>query len=105
MRIPSFVTISEAGTTPMPRSQSVGHSMRATQHTNKDDIRYMLSQPLLNDMKPFNESRRRLSGTLSRPDIFYQVLQFSVNRNNYSHKKRKSNKKLDTSLHQTELNG
>ena len=48
-----------------------------TQYNDKtDDIRYMLSQPLLMDgtmIKPLSESRRRSSGTLSRPDIFYQV--------------------------------
>lgn len=69
--------ISEVGKTPMPRSQSVGHGMRATPYNNKDDIRYMLSQPLLHELNPLSESRKRLSGTLSRPDIFYQVLQFS----------------------------
>lgn len=72
MRIPSVTAVPENENIPMPRSQSVGQCMRATQY-NKDDIRYMLSQPLLHEMKPLNESRRRSSGTLSRPDIFYQV--------------------------------
>lgn len=80
-RIPSFLmpNISEVGDTHITRSQSVGHNMRATPHHNKsDDVRYMFSQPLLTDagrgMKMFSGSRQRSSGTLSRPDIFYQVL-------------------------------
>lgn len=78
MRVPSITAIAETGDIQMTRSQSVGHSMRASQYNDKtDDIRYMLSQPLLTDsgleIKPLSESRRRSSGTLSRPDIFYQV--------------------------------
>lgn len=82
MRVPSVTAIAETGDTQsvMPRSQSysVGHGMKASQYNDKtDDIRYMLSQPLLTDagreIKPLSESRRRSSGTLSRPDIFYQV--------------------------------
>lgn len=77
MRVPSFTAISEVGNTHMTRSQSVGHGMRASQYHSKNDTRYMLSQPLLTDpareIRPLNDSRRRSSGTLSRPDIFYQV--------------------------------
>lgn len=69
----------------MTRSQSVGHSMTgrkmSTKNGRPDDTRCMLSQPLLTgrpfdtvyENRPLSESRRRSSGTLSRPDIFYQV--------------------------------
>lgn len=78
IRVPSVTAIAETGDTPMTRSQSVGHGMRTSQYHDKtDDVRYMLSQPLLTntgrEIKPLSESRRRSSGTLSRPDIFYQV--------------------------------
>lgn len=65
----------------MPRSQSVGHSMtsrKISTKTRPDELRCMLSQPLLNgrietvyENQPL--SRKRSSATLSRPDIFYQV--------------------------------
>ncbi|XP_031628934.1 monocarboxylate transporter 12-like [Contarinia nasturtii] len=59
----------------MTRSQSVGHNMRTNNHQHNDDVRYMLSQPLLTnagrEIKPLSESRRS-SSILSRPDIFYQ---------------------------------
>lgn len=75
MRVPSVTAIAEIQDAQMTRSQSysVGHGMRAPHYNDKtDDVRYMLSQPLLADgMKPL--ARRRSSGTLSRPDIFYQV--------------------------------
>lgn len=86
MHVPSITAIAETGDTQMTRSQSVGHSMRASHYNDKtDDIRYMLSQPLLTDpgreIKPLSESRRRSSGTLSRPDIFYQVRNTFVKNN------------------------
>lgn len=68
----------------MTRSQTVGHGMSSKKVHSKgrpDDTRCMLSQPLLTNSgiptvyenRPLSESRRRSSGTLSRPDIFYQV--------------------------------
>lgn len=72
----------------MTRSQSVGQNMtmkknsaKTTQNNGKpDDTRCMLSQSLLTSSafdsvyeNKLSESHRRNSGTLSRPDIFYQV--------------------------------
>lgn len=101
-RIPSVHVIAESSTDgQIIRSQSVGHSMAivtksphdskyllnvTTQHNglkngNKSEgMRYTLSQPLLANTsadghnKSLRESHKHWrSGTLSRPDIFYQV--------------------------------
>lgn len=84
IRVPSFTAIAEVGETQMTRSQSVGTNMVAkkassrSQYNNKTDgTRCMLSQPLLFEAvpenRPLGDVHRRASGTLSRPDIFYQV--------------------------------
>lgn len=81
MRVPSVTAIAEVptvGNAHMTRSVSVGHGMKGSQYHSKNNTRYMLSQPLLTDpaheIRPLNDGRRRSSGTLSRPDIFYQVI-------------------------------
>lgn len=86
LRNPTVNVISNGVNGNMPRSQSVGHSMSNKKVPNKTitnngksyDTRYALSQPLLinseYENKPLTEGYRRASGTLSRKDIFYQVM-------------------------------
>lgn len=102
-RVPSVHVIAESSIDgPIIRSQSVGHSMAVVSAKNANDskyllnvtsqhnglkngtktegMRYTLSQPLLANTtadghnKSLRESHKHWrSGTLSRPDIFYQV--------------------------------
>lgn len=102
-RVPSVQVISESGVltgdSQLIRSQSVGHqiltdanyiethgfqngSLNGLKAGKSDGIRSTLSQPLLHNVssdseqetKPFRDSQKFWkSGTLSRPDIFYQV--------------------------------
>lgn len=105
-RVPSVQVISESGVltgdSQLIRSQSVGHqiltdsnyietngflngSLNGLKVAKSDGIRSTLSQPLLHNVssdseqetKPFRDSQKFWnSGTLSRPDIFYQVCQY-----------------------------